>query len=761
MSTDEVELEQALRRPALRPPRRRCGSAPPPSWPTCGAPGRRAPTRTAPSATRSPACTSSGSPSCEAVEDRLCFGRLDLRDGRPALHRPARALRRRADPAAGRLAGAGGRSRSTRPPPRAPAASCAAGTSPPAAARSPASTTRCSTSTRSTETERSTLHRRGRAARRPRRAAAPAGWATSSPPSRPSRTGSSAPTLAGVLVVQGGPGTGKTAVALHRAAYLLYTHRERLAPQRRAARRARTPLFLRYIEQVLPSLGETGVRAGHRRRALPRRRRRRRTSRAPRSPRSRATCGWPRCSPRRCATGSGCPDGAVRARRRRRTRSTLTRATSRGARARARAQPARRTTRPATASCGLLDVLAEQARRARIGTGARPTTTASRPASTTCATPATYAGSSTWRWMPLTPERLLRDLFADPARLAAAAPDLTAAERALLRRDRAARRGRRPTCRCSTRLAELLGDDDRRRPGGRGGGRAAERAEERRLRRRRRCATSAAAMPADRRAARRPVRRDAARRSRSPSGPPADRELGVRPRRRRRGAGAVADDVAAADAPLPDPVDDRGRRRRPDRVGRRRASWAEVLDPYVAGPLAAGRADRQLPHAGAGHGASPPTCSRRPASTRPPPSRCARAMDAGRRTRSRRGDDAAGAPTPSAPSWSCLGEGRLAVAHRPRRGRRAARPRWPPALPEGTVGAGADTAGPAGRRCSPSPRPRGWSSTPSSLVEPGDILAGSARGANDLYVALTRPTQRLRVLHSDPLPPGLTDLATA
>src|SRR6202011_2102384 len=35
--------------------------------------------------------------------------------------------------------------------------------------------------------------------------------------------------LGGVLVVQGGPGTGKTAVALHRAAYLLYTHRERLS----------------------------------------------------------------------------------------------------------------------------------------------------------------------------------------------------------------------------------------------------------------------------------------------------------------------------------------------------------------------------------------------------------------------------------------------------------------------------------------------------------------------------------------------------
>jgi DNA helicase IV len=62
--------------------------------------------------------------------------------------------------------------------------------------------------------------------------------------------------LSGVLVVQGGPGTGKTAVALHRAAYLLYANRERIArtgvllvgPNR---------VFLNYISEVLPTLGET------------------------------------------------------------------------------------------------------------------------------------------------------------------------------------------------------------------------------------------------------------------------------------------------------------------------------------------------------------------------------------------------------------------------------------------------------------------------------------------------------------------------
>ncbi|MBL7499973.1 AAA family ATPase [Frankia sp. CNm7] len=62
----------------------------------------------------------------------------------------------------------------------------------------------------------------------------------------------------GVLVVQGGPGTGKTAVALHRAAYLLYTYREQLS-KRGVLVIGPNATFLRYISHVLPALGETSV----------------------------------------------------------------------------------------------------------------------------------------------------------------------------------------------------------------------------------------------------------------------------------------------------------------------------------------------------------------------------------------------------------------------------------------------------------------------------------------------------------------------
>ena len=65
--------------------------------------------------------------------------------------------------------------------------------------------------------------------------------------------------MRGVLVVQGGPGTGKTAVALHRAAYLLYAHQFPLASQGVLVV-GPNPVFCRYVGDVLPGLGETGVR---------------------------------------------------------------------------------------------------------------------------------------------------------------------------------------------------------------------------------------------------------------------------------------------------------------------------------------------------------------------------------------------------------------------------------------------------------------------------------------------------------------------
>ncbi len=63
----------------------------------------------------------------------------------------------------------------------------------------------------------------------------------------------------GLMLVTGGPGTGKTAVALHRVAFLMYSHRERFS-RRGVLVVGPSPVFVDYVSQVLPTLGETSVR---------------------------------------------------------------------------------------------------------------------------------------------------------------------------------------------------------------------------------------------------------------------------------------------------------------------------------------------------------------------------------------------------------------------------------------------------------------------------------------------------------------------
>ena len=147
--------------------------------------------------------------------------------------------------------------RSTWPPPPRRATCGSAGTSRPGPGPCSASTTRCSTSPRPTRA--STRGSTGESALLAALNASRTGRMRDIVETIQAeqdliiRSG-----LPGVLVVQGGPGTGKTAVALHRAAYLLYTYRRQLE-KRGVLVIGPNATFLRYIGQVLPSLGETSV----------------------------------------------------------------------------------------------------------------------------------------------------------------------------------------------------------------------------------------------------------------------------------------------------------------------------------------------------------------------------------------------------------------------------------------------------------------------------------------------------------------------
>ncbi len=263
--------------------------------------------------------------------------------------------------------------------------------------------------------------------------------------------------LGGVLVVQGGPGTGKTAVALHRAAYLLYAHRDRLA-RTGVLLVGPNPRFLRYIDQVLPSLGETGVVMSTPGQLYPGVD----ASGQEDAPEVAVVKGRPRMATVLAA--------AVRARQRVPERPIdldvdgvhirLMPEDVRRARSRAQASHKPHNEARTTFVIDLLNQLVRQYAEA-IGTALDD------PGAPDARTEllATLRDSRDVRrevnlcWLPLTPEQLLRDLYAEPERLVAAAPRMNSNERKLLFRERTA-----PWTVSDVALldeaAELLGADD-------------------------------------------------------------------------------------------------------------------------------------------------------------------------------------------------------------------------------------------------------------------------------------------------------------
>jgi DNA helicase IV len=289
----------------------------------------------------------------------------------------------------------------------------------------------------------------------------------------------------GVLVVQGGPGTGKTVVALHRAAYLLYTYRDQLA-RRGVLIIGPNATFLQYIGQVLPSLGETGVVLSTIAELYP-------------------GVSADRSEPAATAAIKGRADmadvvaAAVRDRQWLpadhlevvvdREVLRLDRRTCEQARARARrSRLPHNLARPIVAAY-VIDALARQIAD-RLG--ADPYAEDPLGADDAPGSGANYfdpddidevrrelRGNPRVRaaidelWPALTARRLLADLFASPERLAAAAPGMTGAERAALLRDPGAG-WTVADIPLLDEAAELLGDDDHE---------ARERAERQRRRR--------------------------------------------------------------------------------------------------------------------------------------------------------------------------------------------------------------------------------------------------------------------------------------
>ncbi|MCB7137763.1 AAA family ATPase [Cellulosimicrobium marinum] len=258
--------------------------------------------------------------------------------------------------------------------------------------------------------------------------------------------------LAGALVVQGGPGTGKTAVALHRAAYLLYAHR-RVLERSGVLLVGPSHSFLRYIDQVLPSLGETGVVSTTVADLVPGV-----VARAEEDPRSAEVKGR--------AVMAQVVRRAVRARERVPARDVPVRIDGHDLLVRRRdvrdaIAKARRTHKPHNLArvAFVRDMLARLADQyaARLG---EPLVAEDRAlVLEDLRAHRDVRVALNLAWFPLTPQRLVEDLYTKPHRLAEAAPELSAADRRLLAREPGA-----PWSPADVPLldeaAELLGEDD-------------------------------------------------------------------------------------------------------------------------------------------------------------------------------------------------------------------------------------------------------------------------------------------------------------
>lgn len=554
--------------------------------------------------------------------------------------------------------------------------------------------------------------------------------------------------LRGVLVVQGGPGTGKTAVALHRTAYLLYTHRDRLA-RTGVLLVGPSQVFLRYIERVLPSLGESGVVMSTPATLFPGVHAAFEDS--PATARLKGDTAMVEVLERavrgRQRVPSAAVDLVVDG-----TPLTIQPAAFIEARRRARATEKPHNEARATAVRYLLDhIIAlliaqmspelgeDRVDRDMVVEAVRDS--------------AEVRQVINRAWRLLTPQRLLADLYSDPRRLAAAAPDLAPADRELLyRAPEVAEQWTTADVPLLDEAAEILGQDKS------GEQRAARQAA---ARRREDVAYAREALRYTGGAASAMVTAEMLADRFADSGP----QLTIAERAARDRSwefGHIVVDEAQELSPMAWRL---LMRRCPSRsmtlvgdiaqVGSPAAasSWSEALAPHIgdrwrseeltinyrtpaavmevaAGVLRAAGIDVPVPDS--------VRAGETPRSHRVAEGDLAALADIVRQQLASVGDGRMAVIAPAGGPWAAAG---IAVA-------------LDAAFGPGTVGQGA-TAIDAPIAVLDPRQSKGLEVDIVVVVEPAAILAASLRGVNDLYVALTRPTQRLVVVHAGELPPGM------